>query len=50
MTIIIGNFIADNIVFGTEVLAHHPEVLYLEILVEPVVLGRDLILKNIQFE
>ena len=28
---IIGNFIADNIVFGMEVLAHHPEELPLEI-------------------
>ena len=25
--IIIENFVADNIVFGTEVLAHHPEKL-----------------------
>ena len=32
MTNIIGNFIADNIVFGMEVLAHHPEELSLEIL------------------
>ena len=31
MTNIIENFIADNIVFGTEVLAHHPEELSLEI-------------------
>ena len=31
MTNIIGNFVADNIVFGVEVLAHHPEELYLEI-------------------
>ena len=31
MTNIIGNFIADNIVFGMEVLAHHPEELSLEI-------------------
>src|ERR1700744_6642437 len=31
MTNIIENFIADNIVFGTEVLAHHPEELPLEI-------------------
>ena len=31
MTNIIGNFIADNIVFEMEVLAHHPEELYLEI-------------------
>ena len=30
MTNIIGNFVADNIVFGTEVLAHHPEELPLE--------------------
>ena len=30
MTNIIGNF-ADNIVFGMEVLAHHPEELSLEI-------------------
>src|ERR1700743_3488300 len=28
---IIENFVADNIVFGTEVLAHHPEQLPLEI-------------------
>ena len=28
---IIENFVADNIVFGTEVLAHHPEELSLEI-------------------
>ena len=32
MTNIIGNFIADNIVFGMEVLAHHHEWLALEIL------------------
>ena len=32
MTNIIGNFVADNIVFGMEVLAHHPEKLSLEIL------------------
>src|SRR6202012_3972368 len=31
MTNIIGNFIADNIVFGMEVLAYHPEELSLEI-------------------
>ena len=31
MTNIIGNFVADNIVFGIEVLAHHPEELPLEI-------------------
>src|ERR1700743_1033564 len=31
MTIIIENFVADNIVFGMEVLAHHPEELSLEI-------------------
>ena len=31
MTNIIGNFIANNIVFGMEVLAHHPEELSLEI-------------------
>src|ERR1700744_5797076 len=31
MTNIIGNFVADNIVFGMEVLAHHPEELSLEI-------------------
>ena len=31
LTNIIGNFIADNIVFGMEVLAHHPEELSLEI-------------------
>ena len=31
MTNIIGNFIDDNIVFGVEVLAHHPEELSLEI-------------------
>ena len=31
MTNIIGTFVADNIVFGTEVLAHHPEGLSLEI-------------------
>ena len=31
MTNIIGNFIADNIDFGMEVLAHHPEELSLEI-------------------
>ena len=30
-TNIIGNFVADNIVFGKEVLAHHPEELSLEI-------------------
>jgi len=30
-TNIIGNFVADNIVFGVEVLAHHPEELSLEI-------------------
>ena len=29
MTNIIGNFTADNIVFGMEVLAHHPEELFL---------------------
>ena len=28
---IIGNFIADNIVFRMEVLAHHPEELSIEI-------------------
>ena len=28
---IIGNFVADNIVFRMEVLAHHPEELSLEI-------------------
>ena len=28
MTNIIGNFIADNIVFGMEVLAHHTEELF----------------------
>ena len=31
MTNIIGNFVADNIVFGMEVSAHHPEQLSLEI-------------------
>ena len=31
MTNIIGNFIADNIVFGMEVLAYHPEEISLEI-------------------
>src|ERR1700761_2741147 len=31
ITNIIGNFVADNIVFGTEVPAHHPEELPLEI-------------------
>ena len=31
MTNIIENFIADNIVFGMKVLAHHPEELSLEI-------------------
>src|ERR1700761_2262082 len=31
MTNIIGNFVADNIVFEKEVLAHHPEELSLEI-------------------
>src|ERR1700743_2725416 len=31
MTNIIENFIADRIVFGMEVLAHHPEELSLEI-------------------
>ena len=31
MTNIIENFVADNIVFGTEVLAHHPKELFLEI-------------------
>ena len=31
ITNIIENFAADNIVFGTEVLAHHPEELLLEI-------------------
>ena len=31
MNNIIGNFVADNIVFRTEVLAHHPEELPLEI-------------------
>jgi len=31
MNNIIGNFVADNIVFGMEVLAHHPEELSLEI-------------------
>src|ERR1700761_2272104 len=31
MTNIIGNSVADYIVFGTEVLAHHPEELSLEI-------------------
>ena len=31
MTNIIGNFVVDNIVFGMEVLAHHPEELSLEI-------------------
>ena len=29
---IIGNFVTDNIVFGREVLAHHPEEPSLEIL------------------
>ena len=29
--VIIGNFLADNIVFGMEVLAHLPEELSLEI-------------------
>ena len=28
LTDIIGNFVADNIVFGMEVLAHHPEELF----------------------
>ena len=28
---IIGNFVADNIVFGMKVIAHHPEELSLEI-------------------
>ena len=28
MTNIIENFVADNIVFGMEVLAHHPEELW----------------------
>ena len=28
---IIGNFVADNIIFGMEVLAHHPEELSIEI-------------------
>ena len=28
---IIGNFVADNIAFGREVLAHHPKELSLEI-------------------
>ena len=31
MTNIIGNFIADNIVFGMEELTHHPDELSLEI-------------------
>ena len=31
MTNIIGNFVADNIDFGMEVLPHHPEELSLEI-------------------
>ena len=31
MTNIIVNFVADNIVFGMEVLVHHPEELSLEI-------------------
>ena len=31
MTNIIENFVANNIGFGTEVLAHHPEELPLEI-------------------
>ena len=31
MNHIIGNFVADNIVFEMEVLAHHPEELSLEI-------------------
>ena len=31
MTNIRGNFVADNIVYGMEVLAHHPEKLPLEI-------------------
>ena len=31
MTIIIGNFIADNVVLGREQLAHHPEEPPLEI-------------------
>ena len=31
LTNIIGNFVADNIVFGMEVLAHHPQELSLEI-------------------
>ena len=31
MTEIIGNIVADNIVFGVEVLAHNPEELSLEI-------------------
>ena len=31
MTNIIEHFVADNIVFGMEVLAHHPEELSLEI-------------------
>ena len=31
MTNIIGNFVADNIAFGKEVVAHHPEQLSLEI-------------------
>src|ERR1700755_2750959 len=31
ITNIIGNFVADNIVFGVKVLAHHPEELSLEI-------------------
>ena len=32
MTNIIGNFVADNIFFGREMLAHHPEQPSLEIL------------------
>ena len=31
ITNIIGNFVAENIVFGMEALAHHPEELSLEI-------------------
>ena len=31
MTNIIGNFVAGNIVYGMEVLSHHPEELSLEI-------------------
>ena len=31
MTNIIGNFVADNIVFGLQMPAHHPEELSLEI-------------------